>query len=224
MITRRLRPVDQRKQAIRQFAAIMANYCTGIMGLIAINGDQIGLNPNTPVSCSGFGATTIGGLMAEMDSRLITLGAQSLADPAVVSAYEQIIACADGINNGIGIGPTCTGSALAARRGSQNILPEALDDDLVTLDLGRPMPNPFSETARLVYSVPSGSGERVDIGVYDLAGHLVRKLVGGLQPAGRHEAIWDARDAGGTPLQHGVYFFRIAIGSRQKVVRMIYLR
>jgi hypothetical protein len=41
------------------------------------------------------------------DSLLVALEGQSLADPAVQQAYQDLIHCLSQINHGIGIGPTC---------------------------------------------------------------------------------------------------------------------
>src|SRR5439155_11886575 len=55
-----------------------------------------------------------------------------------------------------------------------------------TLRLYAPTPNPFERTTRFAYAI-SGSRERVDIGVFDLAGRRIRGLIHEVQVAGRYE-------------------------------------
>jgi len=74
-----------------------------------------------------------------------------------------------------------------------------------------PAPNPFNPTTTLTYEVPAGGGA-VLLRVYDLAGHVVRTLAEGHRDAGRHELVWDGRDAGGRPAPSGVYLFRLTAG------------
>lgn len=68
-------------------------------------------------------------------------------------------------------------------------------------------PNPFNLKTTVAYDL--ATPQRVRITVYDLGGHLVRTLVEGSQPAGRHGATWDGRDDAGRPVTSGVYLFRL---------------
>jgi hypothetical protein len=74
------------------------------------------------------------------------------------------------------------------------------------------VPNPFNPSTRVNYEVPVGGGE-MTLRIYDLRGQLVRTLVDGAQPAGRHAAIWDGRDEAGRPLPSGVYVGRLQAGA-----------
>ena len=49
--------------------------------------------------------------------------------------------------------------------------------------------------------------------IFDAAGQLVRTLVSGLVPTGRHEVQWDARDDAGRSVASGTYVARIAGGA-----------
>jgi hypothetical protein len=106
------RPIDQRKQAKRQFAGLLANVCAGELGIIANNGDVVSLPEDTEIdACSGFSADTIGELIDEVNALLISLEGQELTDP-VKAQYGQIIACTDRINNGGGGIPTCESNSI----------------------------------------------------------------------------------------------------------------
>jgi hypothetical protein len=81
--------------------------------------------------------------------------------------------------------------------------------------LGESRPNPFNPHTEIGYDVPAGGGE-VTLGVYNVSGQLVRRLVAGQQQAGRHTVAWDGRDAAGLDVSSGVYFVRFeAAGVRQ---------
>ena len=90
------------------------------------------------------------------------------------------------------------------------------------LELYRPIPNPFSSGMRMVYSV-SSTRDRVSIGVYDLAGRLVRTLANEFQSPGRHLVTWDGRDEQGTRMSRGVYFVHAQIGTQARRARVTYL-
>ena len=66
-------------------------------------------------------------------------------------------------------------------------------------------PNPFSLTTRISYEVPDQSPVRLT--VWDVAGQAVAVLVNEVQPAGRHEAEFNASD-----LPSGIYFVRLEMG------------
>jgi hypothetical protein len=68
-----------------------------------------------------------------------------------------------------------------------------------------------------------GGPGKVEIGVYDVRGRLVRSIVRGLFPAGFHAATWDGRDERGLEVAAGIYFLRAQAGgeiSQLKVVRV----
>jgi hypothetical protein len=83
-------------------------------------------------------------------------------------------------------------------------------------------PNPFNPKTTIDYVVPDAGGA-VRLGVYDLSGRLVRMLVDGEQPAGRHVAVWDGCDDRGRELASGVYFYRLAIGGGYRTERKMVL-
>ena len=92
------------------------------------------------------------------------------------------------------------------------------------LELYRPTPNPFVHDTRLAYAVPAIAGERVEIGVYDVAGRRIRALVSGHMNPGRHETGWDGRNAEGVRVTNGMYFIHILVGQHRRTVHVVYLR
>jgi hypothetical protein len=77
------------------------------------------------------------------------------------------------------------------------------------------LPNPFSASTRLRYSVPAT--ERVTLTIHDASGRLVRRLVHGIQERGVHEQDWDGTDEAGRPCANGVYFGRLTVGGVARV-------
>jgi flagellar hook assembly protein FlgD len=93
------------------------------------------------------------------------------------------------------------------------------------LALYSPTPNPFNNTTRVAYAVNGGTSERVDIGIYNVAGRLVRKLVSGMAAPGYHEATWDGRSDAGVQVTPGVYFLRAFVGNERITgARILYMR
>ena len=92
------------------------------------------------------------------------------------------------------------------------------------IDLYRPTPNPFRDDMRLGYAVTSAAGERVEIGVYDIAGRQIRSLVSGITGLGRHETRWDGYSNAGVRVTNGMYFIHISIGQERRTVHVVYLR
>ncbi len=78
-------------------------------------------------------------------------------------------------------------------------------------------PNPFNPTTTIAYALPAAS--EVSLTVYDVLGRAVATLVDARQPAGRHEAAFDA-----SPLPSGVYIYRLQAGSFSAARRLVVLR
>jgi len=88
--------------------------------------------------------------------------------------------------------------------------------------LGRAYPNPFSVSTTFAYNV-AASGMAVDVGVYNVAGRLVKSLASGSQPAGTYSVTWDGSDDSGVRMAPGVYFLKSRVGGEQVVNRLIYV-
>ena len=216
--------MDQRRQAKRQFAAFLANVCTGELGLIANNGDIIKLDMSTPVSCSALTSTTMGGLLTEVDNLLLTLENQSLNDPVVKAKYSQIISCLDAINNAEGVGTVCSTAQQQNALYADYASPAGISDlpgDLV--ELYRPSPNPFANSTRIAYVV-NGKSQQVEVGIFDIAGRRVRQLANGFQAPGRYELNWDGRSDAGEHVVNGVYFIRSIVAGHVKSMQVVLLK
>lgn len=93
-------------------------------------------------------------------------------------------------------------------------LDTASPDELV---LHKNYPNPFNPTTSIRYELPV-DGE-VKLAIYDTQGREVRTIVDGFQTVGRYETFFD-----GSGLASGVYLYRLEIGSRVQVRKMLLIK
>lgn len=100
---------------------------------------------------------------------------------------------------------------------------ESAETDLpVRFALHANAPNPFRPSTTIGFDLPRPS--RVRLAIFDARGRLVRVLVDGNLPAGRHRAHWDGRMERGGAAASGVYFARFRAGSFAASRRMLRLR
>lgn len=83
-------------------------------------------------------------------------------------------------------------------------------------------PNPARKAAVIKYQLPGASSVR--LGIYNVAGQLVRTLVDGNQPAGVHSARWDGRDDRGREISTGVYLYRLSAGGNTAIQKLVYVK
>ena len=91
-----------------------------------------------------------------------------------------------------------------------------------TLALKSAVPNPFRGLTTIEYQLPAD--RRVDVGIYDVTGRLVRSLVNGPRPAGPGSVVWDGRDTAGRPTASGVYYVRLRTEGRELSRPLVRLR
>ena len=88
-------PNTRRKQVIRQYAALLANVASGDVGVTTADGNDIGLDPDTPVTFGG--ARTVGELIALTDRLL----AGNRGD------FAKLNSTLNRLNRGLGIPTDC---------------------------------------------------------------------------------------------------------------------
>ncbi len=91
-----------------------------------------------------------------------------------------------------------------------------------TFALSQNYPNPFNPTTTISIALPNDSPVKLEI--FDISGRKVRTLVSGSLPAGRHEIVWDGRNAAGTSVSSGVYLYRINAGRFTQTRKMMLMR
>lgn len=202
------KPMNQEKQLKRKFATLLANICAGELQLIAANGSIVSIDRNAPLDCYGSEAGTVDELIGEVDQALMA---------GDWSAYGKLLECVESINEGVGI----------PLSDSCSVKEEWQDDEAEDEGrIGAPSPNPFRLSTTFAYSVPGDRSQEVRIGIYDVAGRLVRTIVSGSQAPGRHEVTWDGTDSRGRHANRGVYFVRGSFDGEPSTgtVRVLYLR
>ena len=97
--------------------------------------------------------------------------------------------------------------------------------DVVNVDISQPAqfrldqnyPNPFNPSTKISYSVPEQSF--VSIQVYNITGQEVMSLVNGIQSAGLHQVVFNAKN-----LSSGIYIARMTAGSFNSIIKMNLLK
>jgi hypothetical protein len=88
--------------------------------------------------------------------------------------------------------------------------------------LNEPYPNPFNPATNIRFETAAPGPVRVK--VFDARGQLVRDLVSGQYPAGRHEVLWDGRNDQGGNAPSGMYFVRFEAGRTVGTKKMTLLK
>jgi hypothetical protein len=83
-------------------------------------------------------------------------------------------------------------------------------------------PNPFTHTTAIRYYVRRGGFVR--LGIYDVAGRLVRVLDASARSRGWCSVEWDGRDGASVRLPAGVYFLRLEAGELSTSGKVLLLR
>jgi hypothetical protein len=100
--------------------------------------------------------------------------------------------------------------------------PELAVDAMKALHLFANRPNPFSPETRIAYELPEPGW--TELRIYSASGRLVRTLVEGDRPAGRHSAVWDGLDQSGRAAASGVYLYALAAPGVQEGRKMLLIR
>jgi len=90
------------------------------------------------------------------------------------------------------------------------------------LRLSAPWPNPARTATQVRFELPRR--ERVDAAIYDVAGHLVRRLARQDMGAGEHALAWNERDDAGARVGDGVFLIRVRAGGESAVGRVVVAR
>lgn len=91
-----------------------------------------------------------------------------------------------------------------------------------TFGLRQNHPNPFSGRTTISYQLANPGPVR--LGIYNIAGQLVRTLVDAVRPAGSQAATWDGRDDRGRAVSAGVYHYRLVCGGGQQVRTLLLVK
>ncbi len=89
--------------------------------------------------------------------------------------------------------------------------PTGVDDGELVARLACARPNPFGRSTTIRYTASTRG--HVSLRVFDLAGRVVRTLVGGVKGPGEHSVTWDGTTDLGERAASGVYFVRMEASS-----------
>ena len=92
------------------------------------------------------------------------------------------------------------GTQLTSVKSSVNTLP----NDFKVMDN---YPNPFNPSTTIEFFTPSHA--QVYVGIYNLLGQEVSRLISGEVPAGTHKMQWNATNSAGAKVAGGVYFYTV---------------
>ena len=87
----------------------------------------------------------------------------------------------------------------------------------IMFELVQNYPNPFNPTTSIQYSVISH--QFVSLKVYDVLGKEIATLVNEYKAAGKHQAVFDARQ-----IPSGVYFYQMEAGDFRQTKKMVLMR
>ena len=85
------------------------------------------------------------------------------------------------------------------------------------ISLSQNYPNPFNASTMIKYELPYQS--QVTIEIYDILGRKITTLQNDPQPAGYHQALWQAEDEAS-----GVYFYKLQAGDHAETKKMILIK
>ena len=83
-------------------------------------------------------------------------------------------------------------------------------------------PNPFNPDTRIQYELPRTS--HVIMGIYNLMGQEVVRLIEEEKETGVHSIHWDGRDSQGHYLPSGIYVYQIRAGENIESRKLILSR
>jgi len=99
----------------------------------------------------------------------------------------------------------------------------ATDDQLAPVEVGvRVSPNPFHGGTGI--SIKSEAGARVEFAIYNIRGQLVKNVNLTADNAGKAGFTWDGTDAQGSPVNSGVYQYRMSSAGRFRTGRVVLIR
>ncbi len=84
--------------------------------------------------------------------------------------------------------------------------------------LAQNYPNPFNPSTSISYTLKDNG--QVKLAVFNIRGQLIRSLVDQSQMAGQYSIEWDGRDANGSVVPTGTYFYSLEINGFKAVRRM----
>ncbi len=83
-------------------------------------------------------------------------------------------------------------------------------------------PNPFNPSTTISFELPKTG--HVKLEVFNVNGALITTLVDEVRESGRHDVLWNGKDAKGVSVASGIYFYRLKAGAEVVTKKMMLLR
>jgi hypothetical protein len=91
--------------------------------------------------------------------------------------------------------------------------------------LAKNFPNPFNSATVISFSIPPRMmNSFTELSIYNIQGHVVKRLIKERLPAGSYLTKWDATNDFGEPVASGLYFYEIRIANSRSIGKMIYIK
>ncbi len=92
--------------------------------------------------------------------------------------------------------------------------------------LAQNYPNPFNPSTQIRFSIPLSAtgGVKVEIGIYNLRGELIRTFFHEQMFPGIYRVVWDGTNAHGRPVASGMYVYRLKTELFSEARKMVLLR
>lgn len=68
-------------------------------------------------------------------------------------------------------------------------------------------PNPFNPSTAIRYALPKQS--LVEVKIYDIMGHEIKRLTQEIQSEGYHKVVWDGKNSQNQQVSSGTYICRL---------------
>ncbi len=91
-----------------------------------------------------------------------------------------------------------------------------------SFELFQNYPNPFNSTTLISYTLSRRT--RVRLEIFNIAGQLVKVLVGEEQSAGGHRISWEGKDSKGRPMPSGIYLYKLSFEGDVQVKKMVLVK
>lgn len=88
-------------------------------------------------------------------------------------------------------------------------------------DVAQNYPNPFNPTTTIELSLPVAGN--YTLAIYNVAGQLIRTYDGSA-PAGVKSIVWDGKDASGSTVASGMYFYKATVGNFTTTKKMVLMK
>ena len=83
-------------------------------------------------------------------------------------------------------------------------------------------PNPFNPSTTIRYTLAANT--HVTLKVYSMLGQEIATLTDGVQTAGEHSVVWDARTSTGTQVAAGVYLYTLVTADYTQTAKMVIIK